>query len=345
MADGNPDIDAYLKGHGRAHSPFFIIFSDWTPHDFEEVCDCVQNACAEAGISLRDNLPPFSTRNGRASLNVAYRQRIALENLLFGRYNHDGLFSLPHQKDPTIPRPPWFRDYMLIPGPHSIGQKLLRVCFERTKDKVTGRRRKNAEHHEQGEHQTDLLHPQNESGSSADSELTLPTQELAGSANAEDSTPTSEQTCPSGNVSSIELEGKHGDSRPKLIGNLTIHIGTIFELENNQLVMRRTFRDPQSWMKGSAGQSFDFQKVCSSVGVTAGGEKELYFFPDVNKDPHNILDEDELQGGIQCLCTQNASEAKTRSISLFVAADMDHVRALSLDQRGKSTLVIHKRAS
>ena len=52
-----------------------------------------------------------------------------------------------------------------------------------------------------------------------------------------------------------------------------------------------------SW--SSAGDSFDFEKICKSVGVTAGWEKELFFFPDVNKDPHNILDEDELQGEIQ----------------------------------------------
>ena len=259
MADENLDIDAYLKGDGKkGHSPLFIIFSDWTPHDYEEVCDRVQDACAEAGISFRGNLPRFSIKYGRASLNANYRQRIALENLLFGRYNHDGLVSLPHQKDPTIPRPPWFQDYMLIPGPHSIGQKLLLVCFRRIKDRAMGRSHTRAEYPKQVKHQTDHLHQQNESGSSADSELTLPGQEIAGSSNAEDSAPTPEQTCPSENVRNIELEGKHGDSRPKLMKNLTIHIGTILELENNQLFMRRTFRDPQSWLKSSAGQSFDF---------------------------------------------------------------------------------------
>lgn len=68
--------------------------------------------------------------------------------------------------------------------------------------------------------------------------------------------------------------------------------------------------DPQSCFKRSAGDSFDFGKVCKSIEVTAGCEKELFFFPDEHKDPHSTLDEQEMQGGIRYLCTQNAKGGK-----------------------------------
>jgi hypothetical protein len=118
MADCDQDIDAFLKGDGKGHGPFFAIFPDWTPQDYEVVCSRIENACTEVGISLRGHLPRFSVRNGRVANITGYRQRIAVENLLFGRYNHDDLFSMPYQKDPSIPRPSWFQDYMLAPGPH-----------------------------------------------------------------------------------------------------------------------------------------------------------------------------------------------------------------------------------
>lgn len=158
MADSNHDIDACLKGDGKCHSPFSIIFPDWTPHDYDEVCDRIQNACTEVGLSFHGNLPRLFTRNGRVSSNTGYRQRIALENLLFGRYNHDKFFSLPHQKNPSVPRPRWFKDYRLVLGSHSIGQKLLLVGFRRIKDKITERRRTHADDPAQGEHQTDRMH-------------------------------------------------------------------------------------------------------------------------------------------------------------------------------------------
>jgi hypothetical protein len=37
--------------------------------------------------------------------SAGYHKRIVAETLLLGRYNGDGLLSLPHQKDPSKPRP------------------------------------------------------------------------------------------------------------------------------------------------------------------------------------------------------------------------------------------------
>jgi hypothetical protein len=68
--------------------------------------------------------------------------------------------------------------------------------------------------------------------------------------------------------------------------------------------------DPQSCFQRSAGESFDFEKVCKSIEVTAGCEKELFFFPGEHKVPHSILDDQEMQGGIRYLSTQNAKGGK-----------------------------------
>jgi hypothetical protein len=261
---------------------------------------------------------------------TGYRQRIAVENLLFGRYNHDELFSMPHQKDPSIPRPSWFQDYMLTPGPHSIGQKLLLVGFRRNKDRITGRRRTQTEDIEQAGQQVHRRSPP------AESQNTLITQDLTSmsSASAEERMTTVEQSSHLDAASNIECE-IGGDAGPGLVESLTIHIGTIVELDQDQLLMRRTLRDPHTWFESSTPGVFDFEKVCQSIGITAGWEKELYFFPDLSKDPHNILDGDELHGAVRCLYKQSVKEGMSGNTSLFVAADMSHVRELSLDQRSK----------
>ncbi|GAB7334606.1 hypothetical protein MBLNU13_g06574t3 [Cladosporium sp. NU13] len=104
--------------------------------------------------------------------------------------------------------------------------------------------------------------------------------------------------------------------------------------------MRKTLRDPQSWFKSSATQTFDFENSTPGcVAASAGGEKDLFFFPDIDHDPYCILDEEEMRDAIQHPYKQSAKEDLIRSISLFVAADSDHVRAVSLDQCDLSSQV------
>ena len=346
MADWRQDIGAFLKDESRAFTPFFVIFPNWTLEDYEEVCRRTHDAFAEVGLSFDRHIPRITARDPVAP-SPGYRQCLAAETLLFGRYNEDGLFLLPHQKDPTKPRPPWFQDYMLVPGPHSIGQKLITVSRHRIRGKLTGKRKAPAEPIEQYEQpnvRTAQAH--HRVMSPTGSEDNLSAQDTTSSASAGNGMAAAqEQVSHAHSGVSITSEPMHGDVRRRPIKDFAIHIGTIFELETKQHMMPRTFRDPKNWFKSSAPGTFDFEKVCRSVGVTAGWEKELFFFPDVNKDPHSILDEDELQGGIQYLCTQTTKEGATRNISLFVAADIDHVRALSLDQRGKFTFDTIHRAS
>jgi hypothetical protein len=262
--------------------------------------------------------------------NTGYRQRVSVENLLFGRYNHDDLFSMPHQKDLSISRPSWFQDYMLTPGPHSVGQKLLSVSFRRIKDRVTGRRRTQTEDSEQSGQQFNHRSPP------AASQNTLSTQDLTSmsSASAEESMTTVEQNSHLDSASNIECEMR-GDAGLGLLRSLTIHIGTIVKLDHDQLLMRQTLRDPQTWFESSTPEIFYFEKACQSIGITVGWEKELFFFPDLSKDPHNILDEDEMHRAVRCLYKQSVKEGVSGNISLFVAADMSHIRELSLDQRSK----------
>lgn len=101
MPNWSEDIGAYLKDDTRSYKPIFTIFTHWTPEDYDEVCTRVQNALGEVGISIPSRLPQFKLKNRKGALDAAYRQRTTAEALLFGRYNHDGLFLLPHQKDPA----------------------------------------------------------------------------------------------------------------------------------------------------------------------------------------------------------------------------------------------------
>jgi hypothetical protein len=102
--------------------------------------------------------------------------------------------------------------------------------------------------------------------------------------------------------------------------------------------MRRTLRNPESWTESSAPSRFDFEKVRHSVRVRVGWGKELYFFPDLSKDPHSILNEDGLDGAIRCLYKQSVKEGVAGNISFFVAADVIHVQELPLNQRSECTV-------
>lgn len=346
MPEWTGNIAAYLETKNRDITPMFVIFPDWTGEHWEEVCSRVHDAVVEAGMSFDGVIPGIDVRKGKLLPTEGYRQRTEAETLLFGRYNHDGLLLMPHQKEPLRPRPSWFKDHMLTPGPYSIGQKLIAISRRRIRNKVIGGRKTVAQSLGQASGQTN--HTRGQTALQAVKQIALPAQDITthsqnapqavkqsampaqstAFAETEDIMTSTEQPSYSESSEKVKPDTMQGISSSRPLEDLTIHIGTTFELENEQLVMRRTLRDPKSWFDSSAPGTFDFEKVRRSVGVSAGWEKELFFFPDVTKDPHSILDEDELLGGIQHLYKQSVKERLTRSVSIFVAADISHVRAL-----------------
>lgn len=189
-----------------------------------------------------------------------------------------------------------------------VGQKLLAVSYRRIKDKIAGRRKTQITETEEQTHLTADLH--HRSLFQAESEDTVTAQDVTNTicAGAEEHIDAVEQSSPSEAVRSIESQPMQDDVTSKPFEDLTVHIGNMLELENGQIVMRRTLRDPQSWFASSDTGTFDFEKVHRSVGLPAGWVKELFFFPDVTKDPHSVLDEDELLGAIQHLYKQSAKE-------------------------------------
>lgn len=216
---------------------------DWTPEDYEKICSRIQQVFEDVGVTFNGQIPRIAVKNERVTSGLDCRQRCAAESLLFERYKQDGLLLLPHQKDPSNARPPWFQDSMLVPGPHSIGQKLFTVSFRRMKDRVTGRRLTQAQRitqFEQQGQQPDNVHHRTSSP-----------------------------------VANIEPESTQDNLRPKRLEDLTIYINIIVELDHGRLAMHATLRDPQSWFDDSVAGTFDFEKVRRSVGVPARCEKEL----------------------------------------------------------------------
>jgi hypothetical protein len=336
MADSTRDIDigSYLKsGRDRTHAPVFVIFPDWSSQDWENACSRIQNALNNAGLSLTGRLPQMVSTKATAAPD---EKRVAAEKLLFGRYNQDSLFSLPHQKDPSVPRPSWFRDSMLVPGPYSIGQKPITIARHRASNAASKaasnaatRRAKEAEQHHR---RSDQVHRR--SSSEAATENAPSAQATPDRTDEETVTPEEESLPADSEFKATQTIPKSGELK-----DLEIHIGTIFELDTGLLKLRRTYRNPSSWLDDSALERFNFVKVCQSLGITSGWEKELYLFPDVTKGPHNILDKDELDGAVQLLRKQNSKNAMESGISLFVAADASHVCALPLEKRGKHSKI------
>jgi hypothetical protein len=325
MVTPTRDIESYLKsGADWTSVSMSVIFPNWSSQDWDDASGRIQSALTEAGFSPEGPLPRLMSGK---SMVAPEKRRIAAETILFNRYNEDGLFSLPHQKDPSVPRPSWFRDCMLVPGPHSIGQKLITVTRDRAK-KARGKRKEAAKRTEQRQ----TVNRQN--SSDAATERTFSTQATPDRTAEETITP-EEETLLINGTADRECETPQAIPKPRELKDLEIHIGTIFELDTSLLKMRRTYRNPSSWIDDSAPERFNFDKVCQSLGITGGWEKELYFFPDVTKGPHNILDEEELDGAVQLLRKQISENATESGISLFVAADVSHVQALPVEKRGK----------
>jgi hypothetical protein len=225
MADSTRDIDigSYLKsGRDRTHAPIFVIFPDWSSQDWENACSRIQNALNNAGLSLTGRLPQMVSTKATAAPD---EKRVAAEKLLFGRYNQDSLFSLPHQKDPSVPRPSWFRDSMLVPGPCSIGQKLITIARHRASNAASKaasnaatRRAKEAEQHHR---QSDQVHRR--SSSEAATENAPSAQATPDRTDEETVTPEEESLPADGKFKATQTIPKSGELK-----DLEIHIGTIF---------------------------------------------------------------------------------------------------------------------
>lgn len=214
--------------------------------------------------------------------------------------------------------------------------------IRKIKDEAAGKRESWTERTVQPDQQAHRTGHIRQQMSPAESENTLNTQAATStrSASAVGSPAAADQPSESDPVANIQPMPTKKDLEPPRFEDLTIYIGTITESNHGQIFMRKTLRDPQTWFKNLATQAFNFENVRRSVGALAGEQKEIFFFPQMSHDPHTALDEGELHGAIQHLYKQSATEQLIKSISLSVAADIDHVRALSLDQRGESSLVI-----
>jgi hypothetical protein len=164
-------------------------------------------------------------------------KRVAAETSIFDRYNKDGLFSLPHQKDPSIPRPSWFQDPMLVPGPRSIGQKLITVSRYRAQNaaknvRIAAARR--AEQQQTVNHRGSL---------DAATESTVPTQATP-DRTAEETIATEGDPLHSNGTVNSEFETTQAipkprqlKGKPEQLKDLEIHIGTILELDTGLLKM------------------------------------------------------------------------------------------------------------
>lgn len=171
---------------------------------------------------------------------------------------------------------------MLVPGRYSIEQKLLSVSYSRIK--VQNKRRKaRAERTQQSERPiAPKAHTRDRTMSPTEPEDTPTTQDVTStrSVTVEQDIVAAKQPSPASlnTVSDDEQEPTASKTTSITFVDLIIHIGTIFELEDGSLCMRRTLRNPETWTDSFAPNRFNFEKLCQSVQVTEQWNRELYFF-------------------------------------------------------------------
>jgi microcystin-dependent protein len=122
---------------------------------------------------------------------------------------------------------------MVVPGPYSICQKLIAVSRRSIREDLTGERATPAKH-VQRTPQIALMYLPNASQAVAGD--TVPAHdETASSVSAENSMAASaatERFSHSSSIGSVESETMQMEVKPKLLEDIIIHIGTIFEQEN-----------------------------------------------------------------------------------------------------------------
>ena len=116
----------------------------------------------------------------------------------------------------------------------------------------------------------------------------------------------------------------------------TVHIGWITQQADNTFLLEKDFRALRTWFAGPDSEQYDpwqydLENVKQSLRVqeaaAAGLLFELYWFETLENGPWLIKDVHALAGAVERM------RVKRGAVCFFVAANVEHVRALSLSQR------------
>lgn len=126
----------------------------------------------------------------------------------------------------------------------------------------------------------------------------------------------------------------HGNSEGNLLSKPTfeeaeVHVGWVLQQEDGSFVLEKGFRSLRTWFVSSESWQYDYEELRRSLRITTDSGLQVFWFEDKSQEPWVARDDQAIAGAIERM-------HKNNDICFFVAADVEHVRALSVAQRGTS---------
>lgn len=315
-------------GTGTMHDTFFKEIFGWNDAELQEAIQRATDALQRAGIKPTETLCPIRFEKGTQLWTQGALKRLTAEADLVARSaDKDCLFSLPHEKNDWLP-PLRFRKDMMLAGrePHTVYrfptfvQKLFQYARDYTKERME----------QDATWQT----------SSGEARLSDSLQAPKHS-NKRDASPLSRH----GKMARRELggedpstsnanEARHATperARPQL-DNADVHVGWIRQQKDDSFILEKDYRSLRTWLVGPEPLNYDYKTIRRSLGMAQDPELGLFWFEDPTLEPWIVKSNHAIAGAIERIHSKG-------KICFLLATDIEHVRALTPDQRGECFMV------
>ena len=120
-------------------------------------------------------------------------------------------------------------------------------------------------------------------------------------------------------------------TRPQL-DNADVHVGWIRQQKDGSFILEKGYRSLRTWLVGPEPWNYDYKKIRRSLGMAHDPELGLFWFEDPTLEPWIVKSNHAIAGAIERMHSKG-------KICFLLATDIEHVRALTPDQRGECFMV------
>ena len=323
---------------GKMKDTFYKEIFGWNDAELQDAVQRANDALERANIKPTEILSPIRFEKGTQSWTQGARKRLeAEEDLVEKSITTDRLFCLPHQKNDWL-KPLWFRRDMTFGGRAAetvydfptITQKFFQYARECRKESL--KRETSVGTGAAGMETTASRTPSSpdlakkRSASPLSSNGKIPRKSLDGERY-------SSATATTNGI-------QHGDNptRPTLqADHAVIHVGWITQQDYKSFSLEKDFRSLRTWFTGPEQLQYNYDEIRRSLRMTDDHQLKLFWFEDITGEPWIVKDDHAIPGAVERM------HAKGK-ICFLLATDIEHVRALTLDQRRES-YTLHKPAA
>lgn len=312
---------------GKMKDTFYKEIFGWNDAELQDAVQRANSALERANIKPTEILSPIRFEKGTQSWTQGARKRLEAEADLVERsITTDRLFCLPHQKNDWL-KPLWFRRDMTFVGRAAgtvydfptITQKFFQYSRECRRESL--KRETSVETGVAGVDITASRTPSSpdltkkRTASPLSSNGKIPRKSLDG------------ERYPPATATTNGIQ--HGDNpaRPApQANNAVIHVGWIMQHDDDSFSLEKDFRSLRTWFAGPEQLQYNYDEIRRSLRMADDPQLKLFWFEDITGEPWIVKDDHAIPGAIERMHARG-------KICFLLAMDIEHVRALALDQR------------